>query len=145
VPAAHALPATQLLLSSAAESPVCVHHEFEDRNVEQRKVSLSALSADYGLNVVTAVVAAATATHPGAAPPASVHSLQSKCPAVADPECSELNEHGLTPPTGSSSSSARRPLYPSSCRLQSIKETVDDYRMARYEKKHDMYLKVRSP
>jgi hypothetical protein len=33
----------------------------------------------------------------------------------------------------SSSSSAWQPPYPSSCRLPSVKEMIEDYRMARYE------------
>jgi hypothetical protein len=31
------------------------------------------------------------------------------------------------------SSSARLPPYPSSCRLPSVREKIEDYRMARYE------------
>jgi hypothetical protein len=31
------------------------------------------------------------------------------------------------------SSSAWLPPYPSSCRLPSVRETIEDYRMARYE------------
>jgi hypothetical protein len=71
--------------------------------VKQKEVSLS---ANYGLNVVTAVAAAAA--HPGAAPPISVHSHQSVYPTAADPECMAPEEYGPTPsPVGSSSSSAR--------------------------------------
>jgi hypothetical protein len=54
---------------------VCVLHESEDRTSQVKEVSLSALAADSGLNAVTTTVAATT--HLGAAPPASVHSLQS--------------------------------------------------------------------
>jgi hypothetical protein len=44
-----------------------------------------------------------------------------------------LGELGPTPFPGESSSSARLPPYPSSCRLPSVKEMVEDYRMARYK------------
>jgi hypothetical protein len=50
---------------------VCVLHESEDHTWQVKVVSLSAQSADSDLSVVT------TAAHPGAAPLASVHSLQS--------------------------------------------------------------------
>jgi hypothetical protein len=33
--------------------------------------------------------------------------------------------------------------YPSSCLLPSVREKIEDYRMARDENKHDMYLEVR--
>jgi hypothetical protein len=49
---------------------VCVLHEFKDQTWQVKEVSLLALAANSDLNVVTATVAAA-------APPASVHSLQS--------------------------------------------------------------------
>jgi hypothetical protein len=45
---------------------VCVLHESEDRTWQVKEVSLSALAADSGLNVVTAVVAAVA--HPGLLP-----------------------------------------------------------------------------
>jgi hypothetical protein len=55
-----------MLISSASESVVSFHHEYEDQNMEQKEVSLSALSADCGLNAITAVVA--ITAHRGAAP-----------------------------------------------------------------------------
>jgi hypothetical protein len=83
---------------------VCVLHVSEDRTWQVKEVSLSALPADSGLDIVTAAVAAAA--HPGAAPPASEHFLQSGCPSVADPECLALKELGPTPSSVESSSSS---------------------------------------
>jgi hypothetical protein len=123
-----------MLLSSVSESAVavCVLHESRDHTGQVKEVSLSAQLADSGLSVVTTVVAAAA--HPRAAPPASVHSLLFECPAETDLECLELQVHAPTPsPNGSSSSLAQLPPYPSSCRLPSVKEMVEDYRMARYK------------
>jgi hypothetical protein len=76
-PAAHAQLSPQLQLSSVSESAVavCVLHESEDQTWQVKEMSLSALAADSDLNIVTAAVAATA--HPGAAPPASVHSHQS--------------------------------------------------------------------
>jgi hypothetical protein len=122
------------MVSAAAE---CVRHESEVRTWPVWEVTLSALlAADLCLSDVTAAAAAESvaAAHPGAAPPDPVHSLQSVCPCVADPVCLALKGHGPTPSPGvSSSSSARLPLYPSSCRLPSVKEMIEDYRTARYE------------
>jgi hypothetical protein len=44
-----------------------------------------------------------------------------------------LQVHAPTPSPDGSSSSAQLPPYPSSCRLPSVKEMVDDYRMVRDE------------
>jgi hypothetical protein len=76
-PTAHAPLSPQLFLSSVSKLvvAVCVLHESEDQTWQVKVVSRSAQSADSGLSVVTTVVA--TAHHLGAAPPASVHSLQS--------------------------------------------------------------------
>jgi hypothetical protein len=73
-PAAHAQRSPQLQLSSVSEAAVsmCVLHVSEDRTWQVKEVSLLALPADSGLNVVTAVAAAAA--DPGAAPPVSEHS-----------------------------------------------------------------------
>jgi hypothetical protein len=130
--AAHARLSPQRQLYSISESvvAVCVLYESEDQTVQVKELSLSALSADSGLNVVTADVAAAA--HPGATPPASKHSLRSLYPSVADPECLALKELSpTTSPVESSSSSAQLSPYPSSCRLPSVKEMIENYRMAR--------------
>jgi hypothetical protein len=108
----------------------CVLHESEDRTWQVKEVTLYALPADPCLTVVTADAAA----HPGATPPDSVHSLQYEYPSVADPVCLALRVHGPTPSASEFSSSlARLPPYPSSCHLPSIKEMIEDYKMARYE------------
>lgn len=135
VPAARARPSPQLLPSSTSVSAVSVHHESEDLNVEQKEVSLSALSADYILNAIIAAVA--TTAHPGVARPYSVHSHQSKYPSKAKSMDLAHCAHAPTPsPAGSSSSLPVRTPYPSSC-LPSVKEMMEDYGMARYENKRD--------
>jgi hypothetical protein len=97
-----------------------------------KEVTLSALlAADLYLSDVTAAAESAAA-HPRAAPPDLVHSLLSGYPSVADPKYLALRELGPTPLV-SSSSSARLPSYPSSCRLPSVREKIEDYRMPRYE------------
>jgi hypothetical protein len=65
VPASLAQPSPKLQLSFVSKSAVsvCVLHVSEDRTWQAKEVTLSALPADPGLNVVTAVAA-----HPGAAP-----------------------------------------------------------------------------
>jgi hypothetical protein len=78
-PASLAQQAPQLQLPSVVESAVagCVLHEFEDRIWQVKEVTLFALPADPCMTVVTAASAeTAAASHPGAARPDSVHSLQ---------------------------------------------------------------------
>jgi hypothetical protein len=67
-PAAHAQlsPQRQLTYVSETALAVCVLHESEDQTWQVKKVSLSALAADSGLNAVTVVVA--SAAHPGLLP-----------------------------------------------------------------------------
>jgi hypothetical protein len=79
-------------------------------------------------------LSALLAADPGAATPDPLYTLLSGCPSVADPVCLALKAHGPTPSAdGSSSSSARLPPCPSSCRLPSMRKKIEDYRMARYE------------
>jgi hypothetical protein len=108
-------------------------------------VTLSALWSGALCLTYVAAAAAVSAAHSGAAPPDSVCPLRSRCPSEVVPVCLALQALCPTPsPTfSSSSSSARLRLYPSSCRLPSVKEKIEDYRMARDENKHDMYLEVR--
>jgi hypothetical protein len=107
--------------------PVCVLHVSEDRTWQANEVTLSALPVDPCLTVVTAAAAAI------AAPPVSEHSLQYEYPSVADPVRLALRVHGPTPSPDGSSSSTRLSPYPSSCRLSSDKEKIEDYKMARDE------------
>jgi hypothetical protein len=90
------------VVSAAAE---CVLHEPRT----MREVTLSALlAADLCQSDVTTAAAesaVAAAAHPGAAPPASEHSLLSIYPSGTDPVCLALKANGPTPsPVGSSSS-----------------------------------------
>jgi hypothetical protein len=115
-PAALAQQAPQVQLSSIAEPAVagCVLHESEGQTWQVKEVTLSALPADPYLTVVaTAAAETAAIAHPGAAPPDFVHSLQYKCPYVADFVCLALRVHGTTPSASESSSSSARLLpYP---------------------------------
>jgi hypothetical protein len=81
------------------------------------------------------------AAHSGAAPPDSMCPLRYECPSEAVPGCRALLARAPTPSavcSSSSSSSARLSPYPFTYRLPSVREKVEDYRMARDENKHDM-------
>jgi hypothetical protein len=127
-------------VSTEAECDLLVS---EVRTWPGREVTLSALLAGalYLSDVAGAAAesAALTAAHPGAAPLDPVYPLKSVCPSEADPECRALLALSPTPSTAwSSSSSARLLPYPSSYHLPSVREKIEDYRMARDENKHDI-------
>jgi hypothetical protein len=111
----------------------CVLHKSELQTWPVKEVTLCALLADLCLTDVTAAAEVAAVAHPGATPPDSVHSLRFGCPSVVDSVYLVLKEHSPTPSPNGSSSSARLPPYPSSCRPPSVREKIEDYRIVRYE------------